>query len=211
MRISIVILILISLRCYSQDNYTERLSVILEEIKGLDIYDNGIVILHDTEDQWWGFPQWKASDGYFEGDFVKFKQCMYCALKNTKGKSPENSPNEWRLYKGRPPYLFLRDTAKLEDLERLLSSNHPYIRTYAFGALSYRKYDGLFSVLVDNLGDKTKIEEISGDVVSEAYPAQLMIQYQIYKLRRRKKSILRKLIRTKYHHLNSSLELLGGK
>jgi hypothetical protein len=142
---------------------------------------------------------------------VKYKYCQYAALKETKGQRPDTSYTVWKLDRGRHPYLFLRDTARSEDLKRLLSNDHPYVRTYAFGALSFRKYGRLFSVIVHNLSDTTQMLEYTGDYGRNAYPADLMIEYEVYRLSNIEKRKLKRLIINTYSHLDRGLEILNRK
>lgn len=207
-------LVLCAGQCLSQRNYSTLLSLRLEQIKKLDFYDNKIVALKDSvEYRDLDFPYWKPLDTYYQDDMVKYKYCQYAALKDTKGQRPDISHDVWVIVHGPHPYLFLRDTARLEDLKLLLRHKHPYIRTYAFGALSYRKQDQdyLFARIIDNMKDTAEILEYTGDVGNGAYPVELMIQYEHARLNKKQKQKLKDLISANYTHLQESLDLLDRK
>jgi hypothetical protein len=93
----------------------------------------------------------------------------------------------------------------------MLTHDHPYIRTYAFGALAHRNIDGLFEIIIDNLSDTTKIEQMTGDYGYDVCPADLMIQYQMSKFSNEQKKTLETLITTRYNHLKDALDLLTKK
>jgi hypothetical protein len=170
-------------QCLSQTNYDETLSVRLTEIKKQEFFVNNIVIHIDSVDYYdLNFPYWKVNDTYFQDDLVRYKYCLYRVLVDSSlGHRPDTSWTDWALSGGPHPYLFLRDTAKLSDLEMLMTDSHPYVRTYAFGALAARNSDKLFSLIISNLKDKT-LMEIAGCAFSEGYPADMMIEYAIDKL-----------------------------
>ena len=205
-RLIITILSLTATCAFSQKNYEQRLSSRLSKIIELDYFDNNVIMFSDTTEYAMAFPYWDSSDDYYEGDIVRFKNCQYVAKKDTKGKMPDVSFDEWQLARGPHPYLFLRDTAKVEDLKRLLLSDSPYIKAYSFAALSKQKYDGLFKVVIDNLKDTTKILEISSDVESEVYPVEMMMWYAMSQFTKNQKEQIRKLILSEYSHLKRCLE-----
>lgn len=214
MRSSLIILLILTSRlCWSQTRYAETLTLRVSQIKKLEFYDNKVVVhidsveYHDLD-----YPYWKAKDTYYQDDFARYKYCLYRVLTDsTTGHRPDTSRTEWALSRLPHPYLFLRDTARLDDLKMLVVDKHPYVRSYAFGALSYRKTGNLFSIIVDNLSDKTEILEYSGDAGMSAYPADLMIEYEIYRLTNGEKRKLKELINSKYTHLKRSLTALNRK
>jgi hypothetical protein len=55
------------------------------------------------------------------------------------------------------------------------------------------------------------MDEFTGDVGDWAYPADMMIQYETYRLSKADKKKLKDLITTKYRHLERSLMTLNGK
>lgn len=91
---------------------------------------------------------------------------------------------------------------------RLLSDTHPYVKTYAFGALAIRQEANLFSIIVENLKDTTQIEAWWGDSGSNVYPADLMIEYSLVQLTEAEKSELTELIKKKYSYLDRGLQML---
>ena len=105
-------------------------------------------------------------------------------------------------------YKFLRDSAKTEDLLELLTHQHPFVRTYAFGALSHRQYDGLYSIIIKNLSDSSAIEVTNYDYSYLATPPDLMIAYLIDKLSLVQKDTIVDLALTKHHHLKTLQEIL---
>lgn len=215
MRFSIILLlVLASGYCLSQGNYQDILQIRLNEIKELKSYNNSIVIyISDSIDYHdLSFPYWSSNVKYYAGDIVRYKYCDYEALTDsTSGEQPDISPAAWKLFSRPHPFLFLRDTARSEDLKSLLKDKHAYVKTYAFAALSYRKGDNLFSVIVDNLPDTTIMQEFTGDVGGWAYPADMMIQYEAYRLSKDDKKRLKDLITTKYRHLERGLMTLNEK
>ena len=208
MRTTFTILTLVSaLYCDAQEFYEAKLTSKLNEIRKLNSFDNGVVVL--TEEMNSDLPRWGSLANYYEDDLVTLDGgLIYRAVLDSKGKDPSSSPNEWRLVQGRHPYLFLRDTAKTEDLKALLSSDYPYIRIYAFGALAYRKYVGLFQIVIDNLNDTTRIQQYTGDYGYDVCPADLMLWYTVDQFSSEQKDILKKLILTKYIHLNTLEKVL---
>src|SRR5690242_3878659 len=135
----IMFVIIGSQQCYAQRSYDSILSVRLAEIEGQQQFDNGIVLYDEDSGYGSTFPLWDEAMAFYQDDMVVFKGRTYRALQDSKGKRPSTSPQLWQLDKEPMPYLFLRDTATTEDLRSLLKSSHPYIRTYALGALAYRK------------------------------------------------------------------------
>lgn len=207
MRIAVIIVVVISHHCYAQVAYDARLSSRLEEIKKLDFFNNDVVISDDTSR--YGFPRWDSMEEYYQDDLVTSKGETFRAIVDSKGQKPGYSPNEWEFIHGTyHPYQFLRDTAKVDDLKKLLTHHHPYIRTYSFGALAHRKIDGLFKVIMNNLSDTTRIEQVTADYGYEVCPADLMIQYEMSEFSSEQKSTLKTLIMTKYPHLKEALKLL---
>src|SRR5687768_16986230 len=122
MRYSIILLLLLLLgQCSPQTKYDEKLSLRLDQIRKLDFYDNSIVINIDSvEYHDMSFPYWKPNDIYYQDDIVRYKYSQYAALKETKGQRPDTSRTGWKLVMGPHPYLFLRDSARIDDLQKLL-------------------------------------------------------------------------------------------
>lgn len=209
MRISTVILFLIVPSCYSQDNYNARFRQRLEDIRALTYFDNGVVVYDDSSGYGSTFPYWTPELDFYEDDIVTFKGGMsYRALIDNKGKKPGTSPKEWALVDGPHPYLYLRDSAGTQDLVQLLTSDHPYIRVYAFGALVSRNFDKQFQIVVDNLADTSRIDQMTSDYGYTVFPADLMLWYTIRNFDSSKKDVLRKLILTRYSHLITLEEIL---
>jgi hypothetical protein len=210
----ILFLVVSSGRYFCQSNYQGTLQARLDQIRELKNYNNTIVInvIDSVNYHNLSFPYWSADSKYYAYDIVRYKYCQYEALADsTLGDRPDISRTIWNLISGPHPFLFLRDTVTSEDLKNLLLDKHPYVKTYAFAALSYRKSDNLLSVIVDNLADTTKMDEFTGDVGDWAYPADMMIQYETYRLSKADKKKLKDLITTKYRHLERSLMTLNGK
>ncbi|MGC3943805.1 MAG: hypothetical protein QM762_04560 [Chryseolinea sp.] len=212
----VLILILIGLccgKCRQRDKNSDNiLSARLDQIKKLDHYDDKIVSGVDSvEYHDMSFPYWNSQDTFYTDDRTRFKYCQYAALKDNVGQRPDITPASWTLINGPHPYLYLRDTARVEDLRMLLSDGHPYVKTYAFGALAFRQEPKLFPVIVDNLSDTTKIDSWWGDSGGNVYPADLMIEYQVNQLTESEKTKLRELIKQNHPYLNRGLEWLTRK
>lgn len=105
------------------------------------------------------------------------------------------------------PYQYFRDTVKTEDLLKLLKSEHPYVRIYAFAALNQRDYD-LFQTVLDNLNDTTSISSFTDDYGYDTTPPDMILQYIAEKLNTKQKDTIAKLILTEYNHLNTINEIL---
>ncbi len=209
MRVVLFISIIASQFCYGQTDYNSKLSTRLNEIRELGLLDNNVVIYADTSRQRFGFPRWTTKQDFYMNDIVSLNGKLYEALADSiVGKSPDTSPNEWRLIDTRHPYQFLRDTAKIEDLKRLLTSDNPYIRVYSFAALVHRNYNNLFQIVLDNLNDTVKIEQFTGDMGSYMTPSDMMLSYTISSFDKEQKDLLKKLILTKYNHLETLNEIL---
>lgn len=212
MRYSIFIpLVLFWVQGLSQTGYDSTLLLRLEQIKKLTTYDNTVVISVDSIDYCPDacFPYWKPSIIFYADDICRYKYCRYRAIKDSvRGIRPDTARTVWELIEGPSPYLFLRDTAKTEDLQKLLLHENPYIRTYAFAALSHRKSYNLFPAVVNNLSDTTKIKKLTFDVEDSSYPADIMLGYAIENFESSQKDVIRKLILTRYSHLNTLEEIL---
>lgn len=212
MRYSItIILLLLWGQGLSQPSYDSTLSLRLDQIRKMTIYNNTVVVaLVDSIDySSAAYPYWKPDITFYESDICRYKYCQYRALTDSViGIRPDTSQSNWKLIDGPPPYLYLRDTAKIEDLKKLVTNEHPFIRTYAFAALSFRKYDNLFPVIVENLGDSTKIEKITFHGLNDSYPAALMIEYEADRLSKAEKKKLKTLINKKYKYLSDVLSKL---
>jgi hypothetical protein len=211
--VTILILLLGWGQCLSQTTYSETLTRRLDQIRSLDFYDNKVVTKIDSvEYHDLDYPYWKQTDTYYQDDMVRFKYQLYRVFTDsTKGHRPDTCWTDWALSGGPHPYLYLRDTATVNDLRKLMLDSHPYVRCYAFGALSFRKTDNLFDVIVDNLKDSTKIVEYSGDAGLNAYPADLMIEYEVDRFNEIEKKNLRTLIQSKYKYLTRGLTALSRK
>jgi hypothetical protein len=210
------ILILAGLFCghckKHQADDSNMLAVRLAQIKKLEHYDDKVVGGIDSADYYdMSFPYWSDRDTFYTDDMARFKYCQYAALKDNVGQRPDTSLTAWTLISGPHPYLYLRDTANVDDLRKLLSDGHPYVKTYAFGALSFRHEPNLFSVIVENLSDTTRIEAWWGDSGSMVYPADLMIEYRVAHFTESEKTKLTELVKQKYPYLNRGLEWLTRK
>src|SRR5687768_15866325 len=126
--ITIIFLVLCWGQCLSQADYDEILSLRLDEIKKLAYYDNGVVIHVDSvEYHDLSFPYWNPHDTYYQDDMARYKHCQYRVLADsTTGHRPDTSRTDWALSRRPHPYLFLRDTARLDDLKRLMLDQHSY-------------------------------------------------------------------------------------
>ena len=145
-----IILFLIVQSCYSQDNYNARLNQKLADIRALTYFDNGVVVYSDSMGYGSDYPFWESDLAFYQADITTFKGgTAYRALVDNKGKDPSISAKEWALVHGPHPYLYLRDSVAIQDLVQLLTSDHPYIRVYAFGALVNKNFDKNFQVVVD--------------------------------------------------------------
>jgi hypothetical protein len=183
-----------------------RLNHRLDEIRKLTTFDNGILIYDNAG--WW---PWKSTFAYYTDDIVAFKYSTYLAIADSKGIVPGTAPKIWKPIRGPHPYLFLRDTAKVEDLKKCLNSDQAYIKTYAFGALAYRKVDGLFNVIIENMSDTTTIMQFTSDNIYEMHPAEIMIWSKLTDLTKEQRQILDKLIETKYKYLKEAKRFLKEK
>lgn len=195
--------------CYSQDTYNNRLAEILTEIRHLDYFENGVVILNDSMGYGSMYPYWTASEVFYENDGVAFKRgTTYRALVDNLGKNPATSPDAWELIHGPHPYLFLRDSADVQDLIRLTRADHPYFRTYALAALASRKAVNVYPIVVNNLGDTTKVNHMSGDYGYMLYPADLMLWHTLADFSTAQKDTLEDLILKKHTHLKTLEDIL---
>src|SRR6187455_3777402 len=139
MRYSIIVLqVLFWGQSFSQSSYDDVLVARANQIKGVQYYDNGVVIKIDSiEYHDLSFPYWTRNDTYYQDDIVRYKYCQYAVLTDsTHGNRPDISRSDWTLLHGPHPYLFLRDTARSEDLVKLVSDENSYVKSYAFAALS---------------------------------------------------------------------------
>jgi hypothetical protein len=195
---------------FSQNGYNDALSERLHRIKNQRYFDNDVVT-HRIDSVDYGdlsFPYWKADEKYYLDDMVRYKYSHYQALSDDlQGHRPDTARNSWSLTSGPHPYFFLRDTARSEDLLRLMTDEHPYVRTYCFAALSFRNSGELFSLIVDNLQDTTQLE-VAGCAFSNAYPADLMIEYEASKLTKSERRKLTELIKTRHGYLSRGLGTL---
>lgn len=214
MRYFTILILLINYgQCLSQTKYSETLSLRLDQIRRSEFYDNKVVVKIDSiEYNDLDYPYWKPAETYYRDDMARYKYRLYRVLTDsTRGHRPDTCVTDWALSRRPHPYLYLRDTVTLSELRELMLDPHPYVRSYAFGALSFRKTENLFPLIVDNLKDSTQILEYSGDAGLNAYPADLMIEYEIDHLSEREKKELKKLIRSKYKYLTRGLAVLNRK
>lgn len=206
MRTLIAIVLLTPTYCFCQRSYDERLSKNLERLKEMHYYDTDVIMLPDSIEFEGALLYWKSFNFYYKGDVVRFKYCLYEAKRDTKGKMPTNSIDDWQMIEGPHPYFFFRDTARVEDLKMLLNSDNAYIRIYSFVALSGRAYDGLFRVVIDNLKDTTKLLQMSYDVGTEVYPAEIMMLWGMSRFTKREKKQIKGLILSHYPHLKKCIQ-----
>lgn len=206
-----ILLILIAANCYSQ-SYEELLTLRLEEIKKLTYFNNSVVVYPKGSGYGSTYDSWGIDRDFFENEMVVGKDGeFYMALVDNRGKNPLESPNEWQLIPYIHPYFFLRDTARTEDLSKLLSNPDPYIKTYAFGALANRNFNGLYDVLLKNLSDTTRILQMTSDYGYDVCPADLMIMYLMNNITSRQKKNILGLIETDYQHLAEAKKYLEEK
>ena len=207
----VVFLLVTSNCCFAQTDYKATLSNRLQQIRDLPAYDNGLVILDESTGYGSTFSNWMAEEEYFLNDMILDKKgTIYESLTdNNKGNSPLTSKEHWKLVTNIPrPYLFLRDSASVDDLKTLVTSDHPYIRTYSFAALVHRKESGLFEILLNNLSDTTIMGQYTSDYEYAVSPPEMMIQYIIDKITFKQKDTLKHLILRKYTHINTLDEIL---
>jgi hypothetical protein len=215
MRLSLcTVLVLLVTTAFGQPDIVVRqtLSSRLGKIRTQEYYDSSPVTYDDTTQRLdLSFPYWVPDVMYYQYDLVRYQYRRYEALRDSiVGQRPDTARVSWALSDGPHPYLFLRDTAQSEDLLRLMTDEHPYVRVYAFGALAHRNADGLFSLIRDNLDDTTLLT-VSGCAFSQAYPADLMIEYSATKLTRKERSELIRLISRRYRHLTLGMHALREK
>lgn len=204
-----LLMVIASKSLYAQRDYNTRLSERLTEIRELTEIDNGVVVLSDSSGYGSTFPRGSPTMDFYRDDMATFKGgIIYRALVDNTGKNPATSPNEWEVAHGPHPYLFLRDSAKTEDLKTLLTADHPYIRVYAVASLSNRGNHDLFQVVVNNLPDTTRVLQHTSDFGYYVCPADLMLWYTIHSFSKEQKDTLKRLILTKYNHLNTREEVL---
>jgi hypothetical protein len=198
--------------CLSQTTYTEILARRVDQIRSLDFFNNTVVTKNDSVEYYdLDYAYWTQANTYYRDDMVRFKYRAYRVLADsTRGHRPDTCMTDWALSGGSHPYLYLRDTATVDDLRKLMLDPHPYVRSYAFGALSFRnRNNDMFALIVDNLKDSAQIVEYSGDAGLYAYPADLMIENAADRLTESEKQKLRNLIQTKYKYLTRGLNTLG--
>lgn len=198
------------IECYSQSEYEKTLDLRVEQIKNQHGFDNNVVVHIDSVEYYdLRFPYWKSGDVYYLNDISRFKNCSFESLKDSLvGKRPDISPDSWRLVSGPHPYLFLKDTATIADLNILIKNEHPFVKVYAFAALSFRKHESLISIIFDNLADNNQFEQMTADVESNVYPAEMMIQYQIDYMSKKEKKNLISVIKKDHKHLMRCLKSL---
>ena len=78
-----------------------------------------------------------------------------------------------------------------------------YVRIYAFASLASRKHNGLFQVLVENLGDTTEIDFYTEPIRQLCYPADLMLWSVRGDFSELQMDSIKKLVVKKYSHLNT--------
>ncbi len=204
-------MIILLISC-SRDNYEELLSVRIKEIEALQFFDNSYVVYIENEGYGSTYSRWTSDMEFYQDDMVLDSGGhTYRALTDSRGKNPKTSPGQWKQIPWKHPYFFLRDTAKTQDLKKLLTNKHPFIKTYAFAALAHKSSDGLFDVIIDNLSDTTRMAQMTGDHGFDVYPADLMISYTLSDLKTDEREQLQKLIDTKYNHLTYAKELMADK
>jgi hypothetical protein len=206
-----IIFVFLSVRCFAQKDYDQSLLNTIDEIKQQTIYDNSSVVYNEANGFGSTFPIWKANIQFYQDDIVFHKGYHYRAMVDNKGKMPAKFYDEWTLFQYPRPYLFLRNTATVADLQNMLADTHPFIRTYAFGALAHRNHRGLFKVLIENLRDTTRFGQMTGDTGHEVCPADLMIQYLLSDMTKDQKKTLKDLIDTTYKHVTTGKKLLETK
>lgn len=118
-------LILLGLCCGQCNRYRENdrnvLSTRLDQIKKLSHYDDKVVGgIDSVEYNDMSFPYWNLIDAFYRGDIARFKYCQYVASQDNVGQRPDTSKVSWRLTNGPHPYLYLRDTARVEDLKVII-------------------------------------------------------------------------------------------
>src|SRR5262245_39863207 len=122
MRVTVFIVCFFSFAfCFAQQGYDSTLAARIKAIRELDFYNSGVVLFNDSTDHGLDFPLWQKQRSYYEGDLIRFKECLYIAKADSRGERPSSSIDAWQLTRGPHPYLFLRDSAKVEDLRTLLS------------------------------------------------------------------------------------------
>lgn len=212
MKVITFILLLLSISSYCQRSYDDILLKRVDEIKELAYYDNSFVVYDESSAYGSNYVVWNSAADYYADDLVLDKnRKVFRALVDNKGKEPATSPKEWEFVPFSHPYFFLRDTARVKDLRKLLQNKHPYVKTYAFGALAERKEEGLYQVILDNLSHTTHIDQMTADYGYNVCPADLMISYLAETLTSDEKKQLEKLIETQYPHNKDAWRWLQQK
>ena len=189
--------------CHGQDSYEVTLAERIAEIQAGTEYGNTPVVLSGSLGLYSDFPERDSITVFYEDDVAGYDRCLYRARRETKGDKPGFSPGEWVLFRRAPPFLFLRDSARNEDLWQLLRSAHPFVRSYAFGALVYRKQPNLFRTVLDHLSDTTRFLQFTTDYGYEVSPADMMLSYLVEQLTPAQKDTIGHLIITQYTHLTT--------
>jgi hypothetical protein len=210
MRYSLVIL-LIFFYCSTeaQPDYRARLRSVIETIKKSQEYDNSVVQCSAESNYCSGYLAWNPNDQYYNDDIVAHNNHSYRALSDSRGATPSDSSKYWALFDWPRPYFFLRDTARVEDLQALLKDNNPQARCYAVAALVSRNITrDLFDVVVQNLEDTTRFVQYTGDFGYDVCAADVMMWYTLPFFSTAQKNYLRQTILRKYTHLNTLDEIL---
>jgi hypothetical protein len=205
----VILLIIFCAAAQAQSHYHARFASAIEEIKQEDAYNNSLVVCSAENYYCSNLPLWNRETEFYQDDLVNHGTHTYRALSYSRGNTPADTSKFWaRTYRPRP-YFFLRDTARIEDLKALLENKNPRVKCYALGALVYRNVtDDLFNVVLENLDDKRRFVQYTGDFGYEVCAADVMMWYALPFFNNVQKDQLRKIILKKHSHLITLDEIL---
>lgn len=106
------------------------------------------------------------------------------------------------------PYQYLKNEVDIPTLIKLTDYPHPYIRLYAFTALSERDSTHIFDIITSHLMDTCKIENSYADMGSWDPVVDLMLYQGIEMLSKEQKDSLKDIIFFDYSFLISYYYLL---
>lgn len=112
------------------------------------------------------------------------------------------------LKKDYHPYLYLRDSTDLKSLLQLVKDDNPYVKIYAFAALVKKEYKDCFSMVVENLGDKTNVEVTNADVLWSSYLGDVFLRLSLPMFTVEQKDSLKYSILRDYNHLEEVNRIL---
>jgi hypothetical protein len=203
---ALTITLLTSISCLAQLDYKTKFAARVKEISELNQVNAGVVFSEGFEHSDW--TPWSPDRNFYTDDIVDHKGCLFRATSDSKGKDPFISRKEWTIYRGLHPYIFLRDTAKIEDLRALLKTENLFVRIYTVAALAQRRQDDLYPFVRSHLGDTTQIDQYSSDYGYAVRPADLMLWFTMDQFTVAQKDELKRLIIKDYRHLDCLRQVL---